>query len=121
MKASEIINEDSHSGKYTNINSKVALDGIYFSQNIPTIQVRDRGGSDLDYMIYRLKAKAPTDFEAFKTTMAQTDSQTAQTLLQLTEAYYATAYAVLTQANDALIQSASELIAKHGISRNDPF
>jgi hypothetical protein len=119
MKATEIIKEDAASGKYTNINAEVRLDGMYFSQNIPTIQTRE--SSEIEFMLYNLKKKAPDAAEGFKTFKAQVNSQITHTLAQLTDAYYATAHAVLSTAKDDLVAQATNLLNQNGITRNDPL
>lgn len=117
MKANEIVAE---SNTFTNVNVNVTLDGATMSQNISPIKIGN-SNYELEYMMHSLKKKNPAAHTALRTQMGQVRDRATKTLQDLTEAYYATAYSVLANAQQGLSQAVSDTLAQNGIDSNDPL
>lgn len=110
MKAKEFITESYKEYRTQNVNVHATVDPGrgHLTQNINTIKYVADNEPNI-YTVARIMAQQGIDRETidqmigqFRIKHEQVNDQTNQLLLELTEAYYATAYAIVAQAAEGL-------------------
>jgi hypothetical protein len=122
MKINEIITESHREYKTQNVNVHANIDPGrgHLTQNINNIRYLNDNEPNI-YQVARGLSEQGVDqetieqmIEQFRIKHEQVNDQTNQLLLELTDAYYATAYAIVAQAAEGLLEEINKMASIGG-------